>query len=326
MTSRLRSIPLRDRTADSLLFVPPDGFERAQTAALHNLNVLVLAPRGGGKTSALHQLELRLRDDGAPPVVFADLAGVDAPHAALQTLVALASESIGADVLWKPPPARPHEADEDLAARTAIRQLAGLTACRFLIDNASAEKVAYPLFGTFRDRLWDTPHQWILAAALHDRGRLLRPPADAFWEEVVDLSLTQSQAHDLLVRRIEGTAPWAQALVGELGTTNPRQLIRAALAATIHPDGPEAVVATRRRLQEQVDRLGERPAILLEELRSRGPVSASDPELLDRLGWARTTVLRALDDLVEAGLVQTYEQPQGRGRPRRLFAPVDADA
>src|SRR3954451_5707530 len=104
MDTKIRLAPLRDRDSDASLFVAQEGFDRMLRAALAGLNVLVLAPRGGGKTTALRQLQLRLRKEvPAGEVVFADLAGLTEPGSALQMLVALASEQLGDSLPWKPP-------------------------------------------------------------------------------------------------------------------------------------------------------------------------------------------------------------------------------
>jgi hypothetical protein len=321
MKRSIRQAPLRDREADAALFVEPDGFGRLLWAAREGLNVLVLGPRGGGKTSALRQLQLRLRGEGGgPPAVFVDLAGARSPAMALQIVVALASEHLGTALPWRPVAPRPYEDDDDFTARSAIDQLEAIEPCRFLLDNASPEPVAHALFGTFRDRLWETPHQWLLAGDLHDRERLLRPPADGFWEEVVELSLTERHAADLIALRLGQRPGWLGEMVDQAGT-NPRRLLRAALDATSDVE-PADAIAARRDWNARVAALGERPARLLAELESLGPVSASDPQLRDRLGWARTTVQRALNELEAAGLVRSWEQSEGQGRPRRLFTVV----
>jgi predicted ArsR family transcriptional regulator len=60
--------------------------------------------------------------------------------------------------------------------------------------------------------------------------------------------------------------------------------------------------------------------MLIAELSSRPPVSASDEELRSSLGWARTTLLRTLEQLEGEGLVESWNEPSGTGgRPRRLF-------
>jgi hypothetical protein len=321
MTRSLRQSPLRDREEDAQLFVAPEGFSRLQSAVQEGANVLLLAERGGGKTTALRLLQWRLRQGGAqPPTVFVDLAGARTPGIALQTIVAEASEHLGVPVSWRPP--RPYEADDDFNARSAIDHLGELSKCRFLIDNANADQVAYAIFGTFRDRMWETPHQWVLAADLSDQDRVTRPPADAFWDELVTLAFTAEQAAKLIALRLEERPAWLPPMVDEAGT-NPRQLVRAAFEAKRHPRQPAAAIAARRAWNARVEGLAERPARLLSELQSIGPVSASDGELRARLGWARTTIQRALAELVDAGLVRSWEQPEGQGRPRRLFVAID---
>ncbi|MBI5104729.1 MAG: hypothetical protein HZB46_07065 [Solirubrobacterales bacterium] len=317
--SALRLAPLRDLDRDARLFVRPEGYERLRAAAAAGRNVLVLGPRGAGKTSVLRQLQRELRQAGeGAPVVFADLAGVAGAGAALQVLAATAAEALDAAPAWSPPVLRPGEDEEQRDVRLGLRQLADLPACRFLVDNADPGAVAHPLFGVLRDRLWETPHTWVLTGVTHDRPRLLRPPADAFWEEVVELAYSAAQARELLERRLDGPADWVAPLVAEVGTV-PRQLVRAAQEAE---RDPEAALAERRSWRERREALDDRGARLLAELDAVAPASASDPELLERLGWARTTLQRSLEALEEQGLVASWTEPTGKGRPRRVFAPT----
>ena len=53
------------------------------------------------------------------------------------------------------------------------------------------------------------------------------------------------------------------------------------------------------------------------------PVSAHDPELLERLGWTRPYAQRILAHLESAGLVRSMPERGGEraGRPRKLYEP-----
>jgi len=53
------------------------------------------------------------------------------------------------------------------------------------------------------------------------------------------------------------------------------------------------------------------------------PVSAHDPELLERLGWSRPYAQRILSHLESAGLLRAIPErnPQRTGRPRKLYEP-----
>ena len=283
----------------------------------------MLGERGAGKTTALHQLQLALRGERDRRPVFVDLAAADSPGAALAALAATAGEALGSPPAWGPPaPLRPGESERDHAVRVALEQLAALERCTFLIDNIRAEEVAYPLFGTYRDRIWDTPHRWIVSGAEGDRRRLLRPPADAFWEETVELRYPPSAALELISRRLGATPAWLESIVGEVGT-NPRLLLRAALAARRDGEHSQPVLAEWEAWQRKVAELDRRSSMLMAELASRPPVSASDPELLASLGWARTSLIRALEELEQQGLVESWNEPGATGRPRRLFTTTE---
>jgi hypothetical protein len=319
----LRQAPLRDHEPDERLFVPPDSFERALSATREGLNVLILGAYGSGKTSFLRQLQFVLRRESyTEQDVYADLSGAASVDKALQTLVALAGEALESSLPWNPPVPRPSETAEEFNTRAALSQLQELPPCRFFLDNAHPDTVAFPLFGVFRDRLWETPHRWTMAADVRDRPRILRPPADAFWEEVVEISFTRDQATELVARRLHDLPTWLATVIDEVGT-NPRQVLRTAAHAARHGDDPSAALASRRAWHERLSELDERPAMLMDELQRLGPISASDRQLLDRLGWARTTLLRTLEQLEQQGLVHSWDERQAQGRPKRLFAAAE---
>jgi hypothetical protein len=200
------------------------------------LDVLVLGAPGQGKTSVLHQLELGLRDGEAQRrAVFVDLAAASSVDAALQLLVSVAAEAGGEALQWTPQVPLPDEGLEESRTRTWLSQLLRLPPCTFLMDNVGAESVGFALFGTFRDRLWETSHHgcslpiaWGAALAAASAGGFVLGRGDG------ELDYSQEAAHDLLVRRLGGDPAWTGAIVENVGT-NPRQLLRAALANLAPP-------------------------------------------------------------------------------------------
>lgn len=322
--SSLSQRPLRDREEDSSLFVPPDGYEAALWTARQGLNTLILGGPGQGKTSVLHQLERALRQDGRErPAVFVDLRAAESVHLALQLIVAAGSRATGQGLSWVPPIPLPNETVEESTMRAWLDQITELPPCAFLIDNLRPEDVGFALFGSLRDRLWETSHQWI-AAADKQAGRrwLLRPPADSFWEEVVDLAYSADAARELIARRVGGRPTWLAPIVTNVGT-NPRQLLRAALSALRDEEQPGDTLKDWEDWHRGVAELDRRPSMLMTELSARPPVSASDPDLLASLGWARTSLLRTLEELERDGLVESWSEPDGTGRPKRLFTTTE---
>lgn len=326
---RLRQRPLRDRLEDSELFVAPAGYEKALWAAREGLNTLILGAPGQGKTSVLHQLEMALRSAEAQrPPVFVDLAAARSVDVALQLIVSAAAEATAEALRWSPQAPLPNEDPAESRTRTWLAQTLRLRPCAFVIDNLDAERVGFALFGTFRDRLWESPHQWIVAGdRAAGRRWLLRPPADSFWEETIDLNYTEEAAHEMIVRRLGSDPDWSGPIVENVGT-NPRQLLRAALATLAGrqaPDSPpSAGLPEWEEWHRRLAQLGRRPSMLMAELSTRPAVSASDQELLSSLGWARTTLLRVLEQLEQDGLVESWSEPSGAsGRPRRLFTTTE---
>ncbi|MGO9750767.1 MAG: hypothetical protein ACLP22_04490 [Solirubrobacteraceae bacterium] len=323
MSFKIRQAPLLDRDRDSQLFVAPEGYDRALWAVGEALNVLVLGERGQGKTSVLHQLELSLRQQQPQRrLSFVDLSPARSVEVALRLLVSSAVDVLDQPLSWSPPLPRPNESEAERNVRASLEQLAAFEACTFLIDNVNAADVGFALFGVLRDRLWETPHQWVVSGNRTDRRWLLRAPADAFWEEVIELQYSAQSARELLERRLEGSPSWIAPLVDYVGP-NPRRLLRAALAAARDEHQPAAVLESWADWHQRLAALDRRSAMLMAELSGREPVSASDPELLSALGWARTSLIKTLEALEQGGLVESWSEPAGTGRPRRLFATTE---
>jgi hypothetical protein len=315
-----RNAPLAATERGRRLFVAPSGFEKLAAYALHGYNVLVLAERGGGKTSSLRQLQLILRDKAHaedPVAAFVDMSTAANVDQALERMIyegQAATGSAAGGAIQKPWRGRPYEAptEEPLAA------LASLGRCVFLLDNADPARVGYPLFGVLRDRLWDLPHQYVVAADQGDRSALLRPPADAFWEQVVELGLTQGQAAELIRRRAEDGAPWAEPLVAAIGP-HPRRLIGAAQQIEAGLREPLELTAEYLRRQERLEEQSAMGQRLFHELEDVGPVSASDERLLRRIGASRPAIDRGLRELELAHLARSYFRADGPGRPKRVY-------
>ncbi len=319
----LRQAPLLATERGERLFVPPRGFDALVAYVRRGYNVLLLAGRGEGKTSALHQLErafeLDVREEGRAPLAFVDLAEAKGPGRALELMLEAARETSGHGTNFGEFVQNAFQPD---SIRTRLRQLRTAPSCSFLLDNADPKTVAHPLFGELRDRLWDLEqHQFVLAANHADRTLLLRPPADAFWEQAVDLEMTEDQAAKVIERGLGDAAPWAHDLVATVGT-NLRRLIQAAQQIDAGEEQPPSRTDSWKRWQELVANLSRPASMVFAELEGLGEVSAADRRLLDRMGYSKTTIVRALEELESQGLVSSEPRVEGPGRPRKIYSLV----
>ena len=313
----LSSRPLWDTAADAALFTGRDTELSALRRGIHDgLNTLLLGSRGSGKTSVLRRLSWELRDQRA--VLLLDGPHVSEPGALLSALAAglEANQSLG---------------PTGSAASTSVpealhRVLDQLQACStdlptLVLLDSTAPQVAHTLFGRLRDELWRLPLLWVVAADERRRAAYLQPPADAFFDHHVTLrSLTPDEAVLMLRRRLGPQMPTGElaAMVNAVPDPTPRALLAAVRRQRNHHHvDPAAHAQAQARLEE----LGEPAALLAEELRALGAASASDPALLDALGWSRPRTVQVLRQLHRAGLVSTADVPAGQGgRPQRLYA------
>src|SRR6266566_214056 len=185
--------PLLATAGDKGLFVNREAERKRLRSAISNrTNTLVLGERGSGKTSLLRSVEaevrkqtraiwvegrlandpvellelIRYRIDPQEPADFAGAfaRGVSAfkyrPAPQSQRLLELVSELDGA----------------------LLRRKGHWTV---FLDELSAAETAHILFGRLRDEMWQLPLTWVVAANSADRATFLRPPADAFFPNVV---------------------------------------------------------------------------------------------------------------------------------------------
>lgn len=313
---QLRTAPLLATDRDAAIFVEPEGFSELVAYARSGVNVLVAGRRGVGKTSVLHQLERRLQHDGRNHPVYAELSAADSTTRALETIYVAATGQ------------QPAPANESVLSRTGesitdlrLAELGGLEPCAILGDGL-AGPVAYGLFGTLRDRLWDTGHQFIFVTSDKGKGDFVRPPADAFWEQQVTLRYQPGHLIDMLSLRNDGTPPpWAADLVDAMPRI-PREVLRAAQRIEAGTETPPQVAGRHEERERRVSNLPRAEAMVLAELEGLGSASASDPELLQRLGYSRASVARALRGLLAAKLVDAREEANGPGRPKIVYTPT----
>ncbi|MCA1689031.1 MAG: hypothetical protein LC720_00825 [Actinobacteria bacterium] len=204
----------------------------------------------------------------------------------------------------------------------AVRRLPRDPPAVILVDGLIDPEVGYDVFGRLRDELWGLDHAWAVAARPRDSAALRKPPADAFWGTLVEIPPLSADEVARLLRlgldpeelgRVEGDPAWPPA------DAHPRQVIRASRDAL--GVGGAAPAAAGPGHLERAAGLGRSEALAAAELQDLGrPVSAHDPDLLERLSWSRPYAQRVLSNLEEHGVVRSIPDRSDRpGRPRKLY-------
>lgn len=317
----LTSRPLLATRRDQSLFTGRD-WEVAEImrALRRGFNVVVEGDRGSGKTSLLRALVWAHRTDEQSVTgskVYVRAAGLlDAAGVLNRALDALEGQETPPDRL--------------LPAAAALRELATrreLEPVYVLLDDVDP-LVGNQLFGVLRDELWETGAQWVVTASTNDSTTLRRPPADAFFETALRLDpLSPEEAFDLLNRRLamkkvgdglEGRSrDIIRLLAGKGG--QPRELLERARHVDENND-PESVLEAGNEIRRVLTTLSRPANMLYSEIRHRDPISASDEDIQDRMGWTRPRLIQVLGELEVAGLVESYRQPQrGPGQPKKMF-------
>lgn len=274
--------PLSSSKADRARFV--DRSE-AVTQWRHQLdlgaNLLVSGPRGAGKTSTVNQI----------------LAGKNVHRVGLvDDLKSLATDLRAFETLGTP-----------LEAALAD-QLARLEVTVIWLD----DPVPGPLpsqFAALRDVWWAASIPWVVTVETGDHTEWLRRPADSFFEHVRLGPLADDDAAELLRHRAEDLAgPFdshLRDLAQDIVTVTDRMpgaLIRAARAALASGD-PRGWIEQATRQDQAAQQLSETHQQILAWLRTHGPTSASDPEILQAVGVTRGRVAQLLTDLADQDLV-----------------------
>lgn len=311
--ARLSGRPLLPTGADSALVVGrEDQLDRLVDAVRRRLNVLLIGAAGSGATTILHQLSRRLRLTTAQHPRFVNATGMDRPEQLL--------DQLAGDLVPTVSVVGGSSAYTRFSRYVDLPQ--GLVA---LVDNASVS-LAYDSFGRLRDEIWTVPMSWVVTCSERDRLSFLRPPADAFYEVIVDLPrLEDSSAADLLRRRASTWELSDAALTSavQFGRGNPRELISAARSIVLEGEDPAALPADAAWRHAVRQKLSRPAAMLLEELESVGPSSASDTELQERTGWTRARLVQVFAELQKAAAVESDEVRSGtNGRPRKVFRPT----
>jgi hypothetical protein len=313
--------PLFDNPVDAALFVDREEATRLESNCRDGVNTLVLGGRGTGKTSLMRNVLYRLREADFPAV------GVDAaPAEDVLDLLRLIEVALGR-LRYEGPQLDPHTVAGIGEIGTILRKLRGLSIesespsrrTAVLIDLPPGNTKMHRLFGRFRDELWQLPFIWIVVAPQEQRIKLLTPPADAFFEDVIELApLSLQQQTDLIQRRLEPGEQTSWRLHSE-GEDNPRRLLEIVRESIRNDEGPDRRFDAMAERDREVGRLGAAAGMLYTELENYGPASASDKDFLSLLGWSRQRAAQVLQELERADLVRSESRRSEGGRPRKVF-------
>jgi len=309
---QLTSRPLLATQRDQALFVGRT-WEREEVSRdlKRGFNVVVEGDRGSGKTSLLRSLMWmhhtdEERDEGTQ--VYVRAAGLTEAAEVLNRVLDVLE---GRDT----PPERLE------GASAILRELADrqeLGPVRVLLDDVDPN-VGNRIFGVLRDELWETGVQWVVTVNSSNAQTLLKPPADAFFETVMRLTpLSAQEALELLKRRLFGR-PRDVLLALAGGGGQPRELIERARNIDENSD-PTAILASADEIRKILAGLSRPANMLYAEIRYRDPISASDDDIQQLMGWTRPRLTQVLGELEQAGLVEASEQARtGPGRPKKIY-------
>jgi energy-coupling factor transporter ATP-binding protein EcfA2 len=323
--------PLLDTKTDHELFADRSSeLERLLTSVDRGLNVLVVGERGSGKTTLLRRVayELRQHSPDNPPAFVEGRLSED-----VRTFLDLVRYRLGLEpAIMDPSKAQATSAlmaqraalDDTLELPRMVGSLREATSGgrrTVLVDELPVGSIGQTLFGRLRDELWQLPLTWVVAVSENEAGPLRTPPADAFFDFVIRLEPLSRDAQRAILEARAG--PIGNRIASQVDEGNPRRLLALAREALEGGAQPPDLVRALNRRDAEVSKLGRAASMLMAELESLGPTSASDERLLSRLGWTRTRAVQVLRQLEERGLVTSSTAKGASGRPRKLYRPAD---
>ena len=316
--------PLTASEADKHLFADRlSELQRVRRALGLGLNAYIHGPPGSGRTSFLRQVE---RD--RPKARYVRLHGFETLADRLDEIERAVT---GRSALERHRPSQFAETFKAFATtevkiaadplrhlRKAVGPGGGEPRHVVLVDDLD-RKDCHELFGRLRDALWELPIQWVVAGAASS----LDPPADTFFDAVVELLPFDHEDLRVLVRRraASGTPEEgrlllsrAEPIIESVAPCTPRRALSVLRDLYLSDDLAEA---TRDLTNLQSARTSLKPTAnkLLDALIHHGPTYAGDAELLAEVGVTRSRVVQLLAELEADGLV--IAQREGR---RKLFA------
>jgi DNA-binding transcriptional ArsR family regulator len=295
------------------------------------MNTLVLAERGMGKTTFLRHLEQRLEDEASINTVYLDghrLGDAAMILLAVRDRLEGPRTPIGESLRMAAMPFTPNPVEaRNEEALQLVRELAADAEKRkasVLLDDPNPE-TTHRLFGRLRDELWQTGLVWVVAGDQARRQQYLTPPADAFFERIVQLApLTYTQQRDLIRRRM-GRQDDRELLDVRVESGHPRALLTALRDAASSADDVHVLLARRaERETRAAGKLGRLESMMLAEIEDGATASASDPDWTGRFGISRQRAQQALAALEREHLVCAERLPGPSGRPRKVYRRVEA--
>jgi hypothetical protein len=278
-------------------------------------NVLILGRRGTGKTSFLSRVARDLERDGLRAIMVSA-----ATATTLDELVTLIRRGLRRYELLGPgSPDRAAPTDIISEIQSLQPQVELEREIVILLDEIGSAELPHTLFGRLRDEVWNLPYTWVVAD--EDRNRLgyLTPPADAFFGTAIELGdFSLHDAVEALRRRVGSELDDAVLTeIAKVAGGNPRALLTLARDVLVRPRDRDEVLGEHLRRQAAVAELGVPAARVVQYIENRGPVSASDREFLDQLGWTRNRATQVLNELERQGFLVSQVKKGGR---KKVFA------
>jgi hypothetical protein len=301
--------------ADRDLYVERDVDRRIEHWLELRENVLLRVARGAGATSLMNRLV-----DTHPDAVLINAGRASTADELLYAIAAQMFPRISAGDFAQGLQSMVERVDP-LADPRALRELRRRLEqegrdVTILLDGPVDPSIAHDLFGRYRDATFSVPATWLVVA--HDRrtGEYLTPPADVFFAELDEIEdLDEPTASMILDRRkaFDVVQHDEVSKLLEASDKTPRGLLT--VARRLVREREQGSYTDLDRAADTQRNLSRAAAMLLAELQGRGPSSATDPILQERLAVPARDLRRQFAELEHAGLVERV--PSGRPGPGR---------